>query len=549
MSRNQKIMILISKTFPKSISIFFFFLVIFPVSALAQENSLTLSVSPTLFDMTASPGQEWVSTIRVINANPFDLHVYANVVNFANQGEVGKGKLIPVLENVTGGQTLAEWIHTEKTDIHIPAEQTVEIPFSITVPDNAAPGGHFAAILIGTKPPDDGENKMAVETSQVVTSLVFLRVTGDILEKGEIREFRSTQYIAERPQMSFDLRFQNKGNVHILPQGEIKILNMWGEERGIIPVNKQTLFGNVLPNSIRKYSFTWTGKWSIADIGRYTAIATLAYGDEQRQFASSETSFWIIPWKITLGIVVFLAGFILLVTWSIKLYIRKMLSMAGVTTRNTAQSLPLPRGRKRTVSVVAPLEEGMLDLRERITTSSTWKDTFAQVIGFVTAYRLFFIVTTSTFIFIALIFWYITAASTDERPYEVTINNLDGAITVSSEQVQYEALKEESTAVGGEGTKQDFPPIKIVNQSGISGLAATLRLELEQKGYEITELTHELESAEVNTVIVYAPEYAKEALELSGQVYGALLSAYAEASGSETPIVIYVGQDLENAVQ
>ena len=31
--------------------------------------------------------------------------------------------------------------------------------------------------------------------------------------------------------------------MHIQPQGDIKIFNMWGQERGVIPVNRQTMFG------------------------------------------------------------------------------------------------------------------------------------------------------------------------------------------------------------------------------------------------------------------------------------------------------------------
>ena len=74
-----------------------------------------------------------------------------------------------------------------------------------------------------------------------------------------------------------------------------------GQERGIIPINQASQFGNVLPESIRKFTFTWKGEWSVSDIGRYTAMATLAYGSEERQFASAKTYFWVIPVKLLLG--------------------------------------------------------------------------------------------------------------------------------------------------------------------------------------------------------------------------------------------------------
>ena len=57
-----------------------------------------LSVSPTLFEMTANPEQTWSSNVRVINANPFPITVFTEVVNFAPAGDAGQGTLIPVFD-------------------------------------------------------------------------------------------------------------------------------------------------------------------------------------------------------------------------------------------------------------------------------------------------------------------------------------------------------------------------------------------------------------------------------------------------------------------
>jgi hypothetical protein len=520
----------------------------------AAQDSLTISVSPTLFEMTANPGQEWTSTVRVINGNPYNLSIYVDVVNFAAQGERGQARFLPVFTEETGGQTLAEWFVIERKELTIPAEQTVEVPFTIVVPEDAPPGGHYSAILIGTQSLETAAGQTQVETSQVVTSLVFLRVTGDVIEEGSIRSFRSSTYITEQPQVDFELRFQNSGNVHILPQGEIKILNMWGRERGIIPVNRQTMFGNVLPGSVRNYSFTWTGEWSLADIGRYKAIATLAYGEDGRKFTSAETTFWVIPWKIAGTILIAFVLFIWILTWSIKLYVRKMLMMAGVRADGAVTTVSTerrPSSRKKVAVAVAPLEEGILDLRQRFRESGTWTERGHTVIAFAMHYKIFFAVALLVLLAVILLTWYVRAALINERPYEVIIQGIESDVTISSDQLEYEARKEEMPAddVLEVSVREDFPAIKMVNQSGVSGLGAALRLMLEAEGYPILELRNDLEQTERNTVIVYAPEYAEEALQLSGELFGALLSAYPEASGADTPIIIYVGKDLENAVQ
>lgn len=545
--RNQKIMISILNKFNKIIVAIGILFALAPVATFAQE-SLTLSVSPTLFEMTANPGQEWKSSVRIINSNNYDIRVYVDVTNFEAQGETGQVKFLPLFKEESTGNTLAEWIQYDKAEIIVPAERTTEVPFTIKIPDQADPGGHFAAILIGTKSLDQGSKQTVVETSQVVTSLVFLRVTGDVNEQGSIREFRSTKSIAEKPEMSFDLRFENKGNVQILPQGEIKILNMWGQERGVIPVNRQTMFGNILPKQIRKYSFTWTGEWSLADMGRYRAIATLAYGNDERQFVTSETAFWVIPWKILSVIVVVLFGFVSAVSWAIKLYVRKMLTMAGVSPDAPVTARPYQSRRiNRKVSVVAPIEEGILDLRHRFRNSVTFTDKLSSVFTFIKQYRIFFAISLAVIIFIGTIVWYAQSASVEKRAYEVTIEGINESVTVSSEQVEYEAKRDVSSTTKPVD-KKSVPPLIIINQSGINGLAAELSVRLETKGYEVASLSNELEIHRDSTVIVYNPEFADDALELSKQIEDSLLSAYAEAS-LETPITIYVGKDFENAVQ
>jgi LytR cell envelope-related transcriptional attenuator len=514
--------------------------------ALAQE-SVTLSISPTLYDMSAEPGQTWQSNLRIVNVNPFDLTVYVDVVNFAPKGEGGDGRFVPVLETESSGATLAEWITISREAITVPQEQTKEIPFVVQIPKDASPGGHFAAILVGTKPVQSEAGQARLQTAQTVTSLFFARVAGDVIESGSIREFTTERSYLNAPEATFALRFENKGNVHLQPQGEIKIFNMWGEERGIIPINQYSNFGNVLPTSIRKFTFTWKGEWSISDIGRYTAIATLGYGVDEKKFASSKTVFWVIPFKLLSGIIFTLLFFFVTLTYLVRLYVRHMLTMAGIniadqknfqqkqSTESDVQAL--------TMSLKAPVHAGIHDLTKRLTAATNIFARIKTLSNFVIQYRLFFIGLGLVAIFVGIVAWYITNANTKHRAYEVLYVQNESTTSVTSEEILYDQFKAQEKNHIAEATSSISGEISVINRSGVPGAGAKAALKLEAAGYKISGLQAEFDSPIERSVILYSPENITRALVVS-ELFGNALVSVAEFTEGNQQLTLLVGSDV-----
>lgn len=526
-------------------------LLFLPLTGHAQE-SVSYTVSPTIFDMTANPGQTFRSTVRIINTNPFELHIYIDKANFIPKGEEGVPQFIPLEENTSEQSTFAQWIDSDK-ELIIAPEQTVELPFTISVPQNGAPGGHFAALLISTKPTVDPSDITKVQTAQTISSLLFLRVTGDITENSTIRSFRTSHYLLSKPEATFELRIENKGNVHVQPQGEIKIYNMWGKERGTIPVNQQTLFGNVLPNSVRKYAFNWSSEWAISDMGRYTAVATLAYGVDTRQFMTADTAFWIIPWKFLLTIIVVVGGFVALLTWGIKLYVRRMLALAGVSPQLRSESAAAPviaekkKGRpkksetvkEKTKRVAAPIEAGILDLRGRLQQPRSIKEQLRIVLLFVRQYWKFFAVALASLVFLVLVILFFKGAFAPSRDFEVTIQNQGQNIKVNNTNgITTEAAPEKPAPAA--------TVVSIVNRSGDPALSDLVRNTLQDKHFVVGSTTSEFSTTDDKTVIVYKTSDANTALALSKLFNNALLSAYSDEQAADG-IVIYIGKDLKTA--
>lgn len=425
----------------KLILLIIFFVVNFSGSTvqLAYAESQSLSVTPPLFQLSIERGDVWQSSIRVVNSNNYPLTVYTKVVNFAPEGEEGRGRFIPILNPDENKATVAEWIEIPEGPYVIPPEQTQEISFFVEVPENAAPGGHFAAILVGTEPSQANET-LAVSTSQSVASLFFVRIEGDIIENGSIREFSILDRSIEYPAAEFSLRFENKGNVHLQPRGNIVISNMWGKQRGLIPINNESHFGNVLPESIRDFHFSWKGERSLADIGLYKAILTLGYGEDGIKSTSATAYFWVVPIKGALVTLIVIGLIIASITWMIRRYVRNMLILAGVDPDDTNEfdnELAAKKSTRRPYGrLTAPLEKGALDLRKELKKNSDFFDMVKATLSFVWSYKIFF----ASLLFVIGSFIitvrYISEVSVSNRTYEVTIDEGDNAKVIKSSDIQ-----------------------------------------------------------------------------------------------------------------
>lgn len=517
-------------------------------SIVKAQESITLSISPTFYDIPVVPEQEWQSTLKIINVNKFPLTVYAEVVNFTPKGEGGDGRFSPINQSLTNGGSLAEWFTISKEPIVIPREQTTELPFTIKVPKDASPGGHFAAILISTRPPlsDGGEAKL--QTAQAVTSLFFAKVAGNIIESGTIREFTTTESLLNSPEATFVLRFENKGNVHLQPQGDIKIYNMWGEERGVIPINQYTSFGNVLPDSIRRFSFTWKGEWSASDIGRYSAVTTLGFGAEGRQFTSSKTYFWVLPLKLFFGILLGLAVFFFLLTWLVRLYVKHMLAVSGINIadyQTLQEQIAQPVNSKK-VTLASGVQNGILDLSKKLSAKTTLSSRVKELLKFIILYRLFFLAVILVIGFIIVLLWYIKSAHTEYRAYEVVYMKNDNATStiVNSEEIIYDKLVADSTKNFADQNFGTSSPVIVINRSGTPGAGAHVKLQLIEAGYNVTTLRADFSDTQTRTVIISDTDNFALAAKISQVLNSAPVSI--NSGPNEAPLTIYVGSDLAN---
>jgi hypothetical protein len=265
-------------------------LVVFVVSFGKTQNSQavsssgpTLTISPIDFKFNIDPGKSQTDQIRLTNNGDTKLSVQSAAEDFLQQDEDGTPGFIPLASEQT---TLAKWITVGITDFTISPQETKTIPFTIAVPQNGEPGGHYAAIFFKTVPPQTiGGTQIGL--SNQIGSLVLVQVSGNITKTGKIVETQVPKFVNHGP-VNLVVRFEDTGNTHYDTQGDIKIYNWFGKNTEELDLPTHT----ILPNSIRKFATTFSQKWLV---GKYTVKAEIKDGDGNLQ--TNETTFFAFPWQ------------------------------------------------------------------------------------------------------------------------------------------------------------------------------------------------------------------------------------------------------------
>jgi hypothetical protein len=286
------------KNFSKAKIFFFLGLLIFLSSCFrfshAQQSPAEgITISPPINELTINPGQEIVQKILVTNPTENLLELYPSVMNFEAAGEGGEPNFYPPAEEARKF-AIARWISLSQSKIALSPRQEISFEYTIKVPSDAEPGGHYGVVFLGTKPPEINAGASQVSIASQVGSLILVRVPGDITEEAALEEF-SAPWFYFKPPVPFSVFIRNKGNTHFKPEGEITIRSWGGKEVERIPINPKN--GNVLPDSRRRFDTNWlptSSFWRIP-VGRFSADLRTVYGSTDKTL-DGKLYFWILPW-------------------------------------------------------------------------------------------------------------------------------------------------------------------------------------------------------------------------------------------------------------
>ncbi|MEF2175785.1 MAG: DUF916 domain-containing protein [Candidatus Absconditabacteria bacterium] len=251
--------------------------------SIASFSYANLSISPLKFEYDLKPGETITDKIKVTNNTGGPVTLYTSKEDFIAGDDTGTPKFIKPQDQTNKSISLSEWININAENITLENKESREITFQLKVPQVGEPGGHYGAIFFSSGIPNSGQ----VAVVQRMGVLLLVNVEGEITVSGNLNSWNigklngnnieEKKSIDEFP-ISFGINFENLGNVHIKPKGQILIFNEKGERiekigvkdilspNGVktgeeivdyLPINDEN--GNVLPNSTRKFIVNWNG--------------------------------------------------------------------------------------------------------------------------------------------------------------------------------------------------------------------------------------------------------------------------------------------------
>lgn len=246
-------------------------IIIEPFSDIPIRNDFLLE--PAKFEIFLSPGESTLKNVYVTNRLGRAMSFTVSSEDFTGLDNTHEGAVL------TGKTSSRGVVTIPKESFLLLHGERAKIPVTISIPKNQKPGEVFIAMVISSGS-SGAEKQTGTHIVGRAGALFFIRINGTVTSKGQLKGFHFHQ-------KTFELLFQNDGDVHLNPYGVIEIRNMFNTTIATIPIDPWFVMPGF--SRIREIALV-RGLWG----GRYTAVAMLNRGYEN-QIDTALLNFWIMP--------------------------------------------------------------------------------------------------------------------------------------------------------------------------------------------------------------------------------------------------------------
>jgi len=293
------------------------------------------SVSPLVIDEELSKRDIVTHTITLTNTGSSRVRIYPTVNEISvDAGGTMQSFVEPsMLEDRT--TSITAWLEISRARIELDAGETKEIPLTIRVHPDVAPGEYHAFLGFA-----QGSNRPEAEAkvAQGGTPGTVVRIGVDKVQDQFLRleRFSVERFIKNSEEGSVTYTLHNPGEHPVIPRGEVIFYDNSGYEVASIPVNPDATAIE------EKMEASFTGEIpSELALGKYKALLSVEYGDTQTASLHDTSFFYVLPLKWLL--IIF--GIVLSLAVLIALYVHKKYDVGEEDTGAEDVALYIRQGR------------------------------------------------------------------------------------------------------------------------------------------------------------------------------------------------------------
>lgn len=250
-----------------------------------------ITVSPALQSTTISHDQASKSfDFSITNNDPLEQELHLSAIDFGSLDDTGGVLFLGPEKALNYKYGLAHWITLEKDVVVLRPHETQKVIVTITNKDSLAPGGHYGAIMV-TPMLDHASTKQSTQVNQVASALLFLTKEGGTHYSMKLTGFNFNTWALALPGTTTS-RFQNDGNVQVIPRGLVTITDPRGRivKKGIINSDS----GLALPESFREFMTPLSPVAAAYTPGVYHARISYYYEGQVTAQQTQDTRFYYI---------------------------------------------------------------------------------------------------------------------------------------------------------------------------------------------------------------------------------------------------------------
>ncbi|MDX3849509.1 WxL protein peptidoglycan domain-containing protein [Streptomyces sp. AK02-01A] len=258
------------------------------------------------FSYNVNPGGQVKDTMAVANRgkSPLELAVYA-ADGFTT--DMGRLDLLTKDKKSVG---IGAWVHADRDSVVIQPGKSANVPFTVTVPDNATPGDYVGGVLTSLKQADDAEG---INVDRRLGIRVKLRVSGELKPTLAVEDLHVDYDGSFNPFAKGDATvtytIHNTGNAMLSAKQAVSVSGPFGWLR--------TNAGGIAPPPELLPGESWKVKVPVHGVAPGVSLAATATLTPVLADASGSTTSlkpvqatthgWAVPWTLLVLLVVVIA--------------------------------------------------------------------------------------------------------------------------------------------------------------------------------------------------------------------------------------------------